>query len=104
MGRTERGAFVASSIALLIALSAVSGVAAHAPSDGATEPGSTLVSASPAVFAERVTAAHRDGRFGSLQNTLELFGLALICAIGVALFSATSDRPGPSDGPRARPR
>ena len=92
---------VAGSTVLLLALSAVTVLAAPAGPGGPTERSSTLVSASPAVFAERVTTAHRDSGdrgLGSLQTTFELIVLAGVCAVGVALYSAAST---PSDGGRA---
>jgi hypothetical protein len=93
MGRTERRAFVAGSIVLLLALSAVTGVAAPVASGGPNEPTSTL-SGSPAAFAERITAAHGQGvggrGTGSLQIAIELIVLAATCAIGVAFYSSMS--------------
>ena len=100
MGRTERRVLVAGSIVLLLALSAVTGVAAPVASGGPLEPSSTL-SGSPAAFAERVTATHGQGASGrstgSLQTAIELIVLAAACAIGVAFYSSTS---APSDGTR----
>jgi hypothetical protein len=99
MGRMGQ-VLVAGSTVLLLALSAVTVLAAPpAPGDlGApTERSSTLVSASPAVFAERVTAAHQstgDRGLASLQTTFELIVLGGVCAVGVALYSAAS---APSD-------
>ncbi len=99
MGRTERRVLVAGSIVLL-ALSAVTGVAAPVGAGGPLEPSSTL-SGSPAAFAERVTATHGQGAggrsIGSLQTAIELIALAAACAIGVAFYSSTS---APSDGTR----
>jgi hypothetical protein len=108
MGRTERRVLVAGSIVLLLALSAVTGVAAPVASAGPIEPSSTL-SGSPTAFAERVTATHGQGAgwrsTGSLQTALELIVLAVVCAIGAAFYSSTS---APSDGTRVpapiRPR
>jgi hypothetical protein len=103
MGRTERGLFVAGSIAFLLGLGAVCGVAAPVTSDAPSERSSTLVSASPAVFADRVVAAHRDaaaddpGR--SLRNAIELMVLAAVCGVGVAVYSATADRGHGPDAP-----
>jgi hypothetical protein len=99
MGRMGQ-ILVAGSTVLLLALSAVTVLAAPARSDSPTGRSSTLVSASPAVFAERVATAHRDSGdrgFGSLQTTVELIVLAGVCAVGVALYSAAST---PSDGAR----
>ena len=100
MGRTERRVLVAGSIVLLLASSAVTGVAAPVASGGPLEPSSTL-SGSPAAFAERVTATHGPGAggrsLGSLQTAIELIALAAACAIGVAFYSSTS---APSDGSR----
>jgi hypothetical protein len=108
MARTERWGCVASSIALLVALSAAPGVAAPVASDATAERSSTLVSASPAVFAERVTAAHQAasarGR-DALQNAVELIVLAGICAIAVAFYTAASTRRAdPDEPPSSRPR
>jgi len=100
MGRTERRVLVAGSIVLLLALSAVTGVAAPVVSGEPVESSSTL-SGSPAAFAERVTASHDQGpggrSTGSLQTALELIVLASACAIGVAFYSSTS---APGDGTR----
>jgi hypothetical protein len=99
MGRMGQ-VLVAASTVLLLALSAVTVLAAPsgpgAPG-GPTERSSTLVSASPAVFAERVTAAHQSGDdrgLASLQTTFDLIVLTGVCAVGVALYSASS---APSD-------
>jgi hypothetical protein len=93
MGRTERRLFVVGSIVLLLASSAVTGVAAPVASGGLNEPLSTL-SGSPAAFAERVTAARGQGvgghSTGSLQAAIELIVVAATCAIGVAFYSSTS--------------
>jgi len=93
MGRTGRQVLVAGSIVLLLASSAVTGVAAPIASGGPIEPSSTL-SGSPAAFAERVTATHGQGAggrgTGSLQTALELIVLAAACAIGAAFYSSTS--------------
>jgi hypothetical protein len=92
MGRMGQ-ILVAGSTGLLLALSAVTVLAAPAGPGGATERSSTLVSASPAVFAERVTAAHQDAGergLGSLQTTFDLIVLAGVCAVGVALYSASA--------------
>jgi hypothetical protein len=104
MGRTERGLFVAGLIAFLLGLGAVSGVAAPVTSDAPSGRSSTLVSASPAVFADRVVAAHRDaaddpGR--SFRTTVELMVLGAVCGVGVALYASTADR---SDGPHVTTR
>jgi len=100
MGRTGRRVLVAGSIVLLLASSAVTGVAAPVASGGPLEPSSTL-SGSPAAFAERVTATHGQGAgggsIGSLLTAIELIALAAACAIGVAFYSSTS---APSDGTR----
>jgi len=100
MGRTERRGLVAGSIVFLLALSAVTAVAAPVASGGPLEPSSTL-SGSPAAFAERVTATRGQGSGGRgtrpLHNALELIVLAAACAIGVAFYSSTS---APSDGMR----
>ena len=93
MGHTERRLFVAGSIVLLLAVSAVTGVAAPVASGGPTGPSSTL-SGSPAAFAERVTATRGQGvgghSTGTLQAAIELIVLASTCAIGVAFYSSTS--------------
>jgi hypothetical protein len=95
MGRMGQ-VLVAGSTVLLLALSAVTVLAAPpAPGvpGGPTERSSTLVSASPAVFAERVTAAHQgpsDRGLAALQTTFELIVLAGVCAVGVALYAAAS--------------
>jgi hypothetical protein len=101
MGRMGQ-ILVAGSTVLLLALSAVTVLAAPitpgAPG-GPTERSSTLVSASPAVFAERVTAAQQsagDRSLASLQTTFELIVLAGVCAVGVALYSAASAAPSDS--------
>jgi hypothetical protein len=104
MGRMGQ-ILVAGSTVLLLALSAVTVLAAptdHGAPGGPSERSSTLVSASPAVFAERVTAAHQsagDRGLASLQTTFELIVLAGVCAVGVALYSAAS---APSDDARVR--
>jgi hypothetical protein len=109
MGRTERAVFVASSIAFVVAssiatvvaLTVVSAANPVGPSPAIERP-STLVSASPAVFAEHVTSAHQrtSGRnLASLRSTLELIVLVVMCAVGVALYSAASDRRGTPDTP-----
>ena len=103
MGRTERRVLVAGSIVVLLALSAVTGVAGPVASDGPIEPSSTL-SGSPAAFAERVTAAHGPGvggRTGSLQTAIELIVLTGTCAIGVAFYSSTA---APREGTRVPTR
>jgi hypothetical protein len=92
MGRMGQ-ILVAGSIVLLLALSAVTAPAAPVASGGRVERSSTLVSTSPAVFAERVTAAYQstgDRGLGSLQNTIELVVLAAVCAVGVAFYAAAS--------------
>jgi hypothetical protein len=94
MGRTAQ-MLVAGSIVLLLASSAATALAAPGASGGPSERSSTLVSASPAVFAERVTAAHQGaggGGLGSLQNAIELIVLAGVCAVGVAFYSAASSQ------------
>ena len=100
MGRTERRVLVVGSTVLLLALSAVTAVAAPVASGGFPEPSSTL-SGSPTAFAERVTATRGPGAGGRgtqpLQSALELIVLAAACAIGVAFYSSTS---APSDGTR----
>src|SRR5918996_872309 len=96
MGRTAQ-MLVAGSIRLPLASSA----ATPPPSPPPGPPGGPggrsppLVSASPAVFAERVTAAHQGaggGGLGSLQNAIELIVLAGVCAVGVAFYSAASSQ------------
>jgi hypothetical protein len=102
MGRTERRVLVAGSIVVLLALSAVTGVAGPVASDGPIE--SSTLSGSPAAFAERVTAAHGPGvggRTGSLQTAIELIVLAGTCAIGVAFYSSTA---APREGTRVPTR
>jgi hypothetical protein len=99
MGRMGQ-ILVAGSTVVLLALSAVTVLAAPGGPGEPTERSSTLVSASPAVFAERVTAAHQasgDRGLGTLQTTFELIVLAGVCAVGVALYSAAS---APSDDTR----
>ena len=104
MGRTERRAFVAGSIVLLLALSVVAGVAAPVLSGGPSEPSSAL-SGSPAAFAERVTATQGQGAggngSGSLLRAIELIVLAVACAIGVPFFSSM---PGLGKGTRVPAR
>jgi hypothetical protein len=92
MGRMGQ-ILVAGSTVLLLALSAVTALAAPVASGGPAERSSTLVSTSPVVFAERVTAAHQstgDRGFGSLQNTIELIVLAGVSAVGVAFYATAS--------------
>jgi hypothetical protein len=112
MGRTAQ-VLAVGSIVWLLASSVVIAVAAPAPvvPDRATGRSSTLVSASPAVFAERVTAAHQSGSGRWLEpwqgamTVIELIVLAGLCATGAAAYSAASaDRDGAAASPRLRRR
>ena len=92
MGRTERRFLVAGSIVFLLAVSAPGGAAGPAGFDATSD--RTLISASPAVFAERITAG--DGRAGGVRageswsSAIELIVLAGTCAIVVAFYSAAT--------------
>lgn len=107
MERTGRSFLAAGPLVVLLALSAATGHAAPTGSGESIEPPSTL-SESPTAFAERLAASHTsttDPRAGnSLQEVLELLVLAVVCAIGVALYSSASARRDRTPGASRRPR
>ena len=91
MAGTER-VLVTGSIACLLALSAVAGVASSAGLDEVPPVASSRLE-SPAAFAERASArpeAPAARAVASFRNTVELMLLVAACGIAVALYSAFS--------------
>jgi hypothetical protein len=88
MGRTEQRLLVAGSIVFLLAVSATTGTAA---SDAFAATTDRVSSASPAAFAERITADGRNAAVrDSWQNAIALIVLTGICATAVAFYSAAT--------------
>lgn len=92
MGRTERRLLATASIALALALTAGTAGAVPAGLELAAA-SSSAPSESPAAFAERaaggVSSASVTRGASALRGALELIVLAAVCAIVVAVYSAT---------------
>ena len=92
MERTARRVLGAGSIAFLLALTAVAGVAAPVASDVITRPSPPLP-ASPPVSVER-TAPRAGSEGWSVRGAIELIVLALTCSAVVAFYSSTAGERG----------
>src|SRR5437868_5068356 len=92
MGRTARRVLEAGSIAVLLALTAVAGVAAPVAADAITKP-SSPPPVSPLGSAEPAAPRGAEERT-SMRGFVELIALVVTCAAVIAYYSVTAGEPG----------